>query len=249
MTYAMPKRKAKRWAINLALVIIVLVGLAAILHPYLLSQVVTSSLKPPTKMLPKNQRHKATYDAGSVTSITPEDVAKAYKYKNTIDRVGQLVAPKIQLNMPIQPGVDYFTELLGAGEQYPRSEIAPGGVGNYVLASHHLESFWNTSGLFTRIDELALGDIIYVNDGQTVFTYTVRTSKQVSVSDTDWIAPQTQNTNSKHLTLYTCVSLATVNTLRYVVQSELTSETPISEDMPKTMVDAFNQASISMWTP
>ena len=244
-----PNSRFKRRLTNIALTLIVIAGIGAIFHPYILSYIASVTLKPSTKVLPKSQRHKASYNAGDVRSITPEDLANAYKYRDTIDRVGQIVAPKIDLNMPIQPGVDYFTELMGAGEQYPRSEVAPGGRGNYVLASHHLESFWNTSALFTRIDELSKGDVVYVNDGSNVYTYQVTVSQQVSVSDTAWIDKQPSTKDAKQLTLYTCVSLATVDTLRYIVRANLTDTTPISDNMPKAITEAFNAPSVSLWLP
>lgn len=243
------KHKLRRHLSNVALVFVALVGLLAVTHPFIISYTAQQMTHTkPKKLVPPEKRHKPNYDAGSVTSVTVQDLLDVYNNRDQLNQNAQIVIPAIDLNMPIQPGADYYTELMGAGEQYPRDVVKPGGVGNYVLASHHLEGFWNTSALFSRINELDATDLIYINDGTTIFTYKVTVNKIIGVDNTDWIEPSVKD-NQQLLTLYTCVSLRTSSTLRQIIQAKLVTSQANDKTLPAKIRDYLGTETYSLVTP
>lgn len=233
----------------LGLVLIVIISLIAIFHRELeMLAIKRLQDRPPTHLVEKSKRHQPTYNAESVLNVTPEDVYKVQRDAKMLNQVAQIVIPSIGVDLPIQEGVDYYTELMGAGEQYPRSIIKPGQQGNYVLASHHIEGLWNTNLLFTSIHKLNGNDIIYVNDETNIYTYKVINNETVGVEDTSWIE-QTPKSGKAYITLYTCVSDATSKVLRQVIRGELIATTPNDNKLPSQIKDAFYAQGFNQMTP
>lgn len=239
----------KKVLTGIILIIIVIASLAAIFHTELEGAVIGHVLNNPTqKLAPKDQRHKPTYNAGSVLNVTPQDVINVQKDAHLMNQVAQIVIPSISVDLPIQEGVDYYTELIGAGEQYPRSIIKPGQKGNYVLASHHMECWWNDNLLFTSIHKLNSSDIMYINDEDNIYTYKVTRNEQVSVDDTSWIE-QTSKSGPAYITLYTCVSDSTSKIIRQIIRGELIATNKNDDTLPTNIRDAFLAQGFNQMTP
>ena len=243
------KSPLKSVLIVMGLSLIVIVSCMAIFH----REVETVAIKqlqdhPVQKLVPKAQRHQPTYNAESVLNVTPEDVYKVARDAPMMNQVAQIVIPSIAVDLPIQEGVDYYTELTGAGEQYPRSIVKPGEKGNYVLASHHIEGLWDTNLLFTSIHKLNENDVVYVNDENNIYTYKVINNEQVDVKDTSWIE-QTPKSGKAYITLYTCVSDATSKVLRQVIRGELVATNKIDNKLPTEIKDAFLAQGFNQMTP
>ena len=233
----------------MVLAIITLASFAAIFHKEVEMLVLKHVTENPKQTLvPKEQRHQPSYNAASVLNVTPQDVIDVQQNAAMMNQVAQIVIPSIGVDLPIQEGVDYYTELIGAGEQYPRSIIKPGGRGNYVLASHHIEGFWNTNLLFTSINKLNGNDIIYVNDDTNIYTYKVTNNEQVSVEDVSWIEP-TPSSGKAYITLYTCVSDATSKVLRQIIRGELIKVDKNDEHLPQEIKNAFYAQGFNQMTP
>lgn len=233
----------------IGLTIIVIMSLAAIFHKEVEMAVIKHLQdRPVQELVPKAQRHQPTYDAKSVLNVTPEDVYKVSRDAAMMNQVAQIVIPSISVDLPIQEGVDYYTELTGAGEQYPRSIIKPGENGNYVLASHHIEGLWDTNLLFTSIHKLNGNDVIYINDESHIYTYKVINNETVDVKDTSWIE-QTPKSGKAYITLYTCVSDSTSKVLRQVIRGELIATDKIDSKLPTKIKDAFLAQGFNQMTP
>jgi sortase A len=69
-----------------------------------------------------NQKKKATYDFQSVKDLNLQTAAKARANKQSINTIGAITVPAINMTIPIANGVDNTTLALAAGTLRPRHE-------------------------------------------------------------------------------------------------------------------------------
>lgn len=154
---------------------------------------------------------------------TFENVMKARQMKT--NAVGKVIIPQadVGISLPILQGIGYYNMLVGAGEQMPRSVVAPGGNGNYILASHYTP--WSNI-LFTNLSKTKVGSMVYVADTENVYVYQVNNVVLTTVNHNEFL-DQPSDKDKKMITLYTCLSYG--STKRWVVQGDLVAKTPLSE--------------------
>ena len=105
------------------------------------------------------------------------------------------------------------------------------GEGNYALASHRIEE---TDLLFSHLDQVQIGDRVYLTDLEKIYTYTIIESKRIEptqVEVLDLVENQTL------VTLITCGEAAGVT--RWLVQGELSEMTAVSKATAE-MLAAFS---------
>lgn len=122
--------------------------------------------------------------------------------------IGAFVIPKIDQTIAVMDGLGGNNMLRGASEQYLYQQM---GVGNYVLSSHRMYD----GTLFARLEEVEVGDEVYLTDYEKVYKYEVNESdNNVEVTRTHLL----QDTKYPILTFYGCTP---DGTMRVVKQAKL----------------------------
>lgn len=145
-------------------------------------------------------------------------------YDTTPDQVSQLKA--------MEKGVAWFG-ITGANSK-------PGQVGNTVLSGHSSND-WLESGdnkfVFARLEQLQLGDMIYLHYNTTRYSYTI--TKREVVKPTE-INKLVYETDRPVLTLITCTPLGTAEKRLLLTAEQISPDpakaatAPDSTDTPKT---------------
>lgn len=179
--------------------------------------------------LEKNKQREAPFDFDQVKSLTSEAVVKSQLAgdKKELPVIASIAIPSVKIRLPIFKGLSNEGLLYGAGTLSPDQEM---GEGNYSLASHRSDQ---PNLLFTPLEELALGDLIYVTDLSHVYTYEAFYKEKVEPTKTEVldVVPEKQL-----LTLITCGDLYA--TSRLVVQAELIDVKPMNK-ISKEAAEAF----------
>lgn len=106
--------------------------------------------------------------------------------------------PKINCTEPVKEGVD--RNALAASLGHEPGTALPGEVGNCVIAGHRNYTFGK---YFNRLNEVEIGDTIYIDTLDDTYEYTVEEIKVVEPTDLSVL----DNTEDETLTLYTCTPI------------------------------------------
>lgn len=133
--------------------------------------------------------------------------------------------PRINVQAPVQIGKGtaewQIQRSLQDGVVHYDAGPLPGEPGNVVIFGHSSGQLWapgNFKFIFTLLDKLEAGDVIYVYNGGIRYTYTVSGSQVVAPSDVGVLNPGPKN----ELTLITCTPVGT-STNRLIVSAEQTA--------------------------
>lgn len=152
----------------------------------------------------------------------------------------RLIVPKISVDVPIiwdadasseaslnaamDKGVAWFN-MIGASAH-------PGEMGNFVVSGHSSND-WLDQGdykfIFARLEQMAVGDTIYVNYNSTRYVYTVSSTKVVKPTD---VSALQVGTDKPRITLITCTPLGTALN-RLLVFADQVSPDPSSATAAK----------------
>lgn len=126
----------------------------------------------------------------------------------------RLIIPKLNVDVPVIFGINY-TEVAAAMERgvaqfsIPGANAMPGQVGNLVLSGHSSGDIYNENlykFIFSGLERLSVGDLIYINYESVRYTYQMTGSQVVEPSD---VAALVYPTDRPILTLITCTPLGT----------------------------------------
>ena len=133
--------------------------------------------------------------------------------------MGYIEIPKISVNLPIYHGTS--EEVLSKGVGHIEATSVPiGGKGTHCVLTGH--TGLPSAELFTRLDELKIGDYFYINVLDEVLTYKVNQILTVLPTELDSL----QLEEDKDLvTLITCTPYG-INTHRLLVRAERTDYIP-----------------------
>ena len=224
--------KVKKWLINILLFLLLLIGLALIFNEQIKDFFVKNTgdqyaIANVTKEdINKNKEKDASFDFDAVESMSIESVLKAQLNHTELPVIGSIAVPSVSINIPIFKGLDNANLLYGAGTLSPDQQM---GKGNYALASHRAN---NPELLFTPLENLTLGDKIYLVDLDNVYTYKATFKQKVAPTDTQLLNVQE---GKELVTLSTCGDMNAVT--RLVVQVELEKITPMkaaTQEMKKS---------------
>jgi sortase A len=123
-----------------------------------------------------------------------------------------LIIDKINLEVPILTGITQRNLNLAVASVEDTGK--PGEIGNYCIAGHRSRSYGK---LFSRINELALGDRIVVQAKDNTYVYRVTESMIVQPEEVKVLRPEGQK---KQISLITC-DYRTKPYLRLIVKGEL----------------------------
>lgn len=122
--------------------------------------------------------------------------------------IGAFVVPRLDQTIAVMDGLGGNNMYRGASEHYLDQQM---GVGNYVLSSHRMYD----GTLFGRLEDVEVGDEVYLTDYEKVYKYEVNESdNNVELTRTHLL----QDTKYAILTFYGCTS---DGTMRVVKQAKL----------------------------
>lgn len=126
----------------------------------------------------------------------------------------RLIIPKLNVDVPIAFGIstnDVMEAMNHGVAQFmiPGANAMPGQVGNLVISGHSAGDIYSSNPykfIFSGLERLEAGDLIYVNYESVRYTYQMTKSEVVEPTN---VAALIYNTNKPMLTLITCTPLGT----------------------------------------
>lgn len=153
----------------------------------------------------------------------------------------RLIIPKLNIDVPIVFGINY-DEVESAMNQgvaqfsIPGANAMPGQVGNLVLSGHSSGDIYNSNiykFIFSGLERLSVGDLIYVNYESVRYTYQMTGSQVVEPTDVNALI---YPTDRPILTLITCTPLGT-SRYRLLVTAEQISPDFDANNTPAESTD------------
>ena len=182
------------------------------------------------KEIAENQKKETTFDFDAVEPLNLSAVAKSQLNGKNKDLpvIASVAVPNVGICLPVYKGLENDGLYYGAGTLSPDQEM---GEGNYGIASHRSD---RADLLFTPLEEVTLGDKIYLTDLTNVYTYVATWKEKVDPSAVDVLD---EVPGKRLITLLTCGDIYA--TTRLVVQGELASVTPMDQ-MTEEAANAFD---------
>ncbi len=157
-------------------------------------------------------------------AMTDEEARTEIKKYSEKYIIGIMKIPAIDLEIGILKGVLNRTLYLGAGTMRPDQIM---GEGNYPLAGHRTT---RPGLLFSGVPRLKSGQLIYITDKETIYTYRVYDKFNVHSSEAYVIYDQIAQERGRPVTtLVTCFSLKDPE-IRVIVHGELIDSQPFTEE-------------------
>ncbi|MDO4741934.1 MAG: sortase [Candidatus Saccharibacteria bacterium] len=132
----------------------------------------------------------------------------------TVSADPRLIIPKLNIDVPVHFGIPVSSvmDAMMNGVAHYRINGAsafPGEVGNFVITGHSAGDIYSSNPykfIFSGLERLEDGDLIYVNYESTRYTYQVYKKEVVEPSN---VAALTRPTSEPIITLVTCTPLGT----------------------------------------
>lgn len=150
-------------------------------------------------------------DAGSAkTSLTAVDPTVT----GTVSPEPRLIIPKLNIDVPVAFGIS-TSEVNAAMNKgvaqfsIPGVNALPGQIGNLAISGHSAGDIYSSNPykfIFSGLERLEVGDLIYINYESVRYTYQM--TKSATVEPTD-VAALVYETTKPMLTLITCTPLGT----------------------------------------
>lgn len=168
----------------------------------------------------ENEKKEVPFDFDAVEPLNLNAVAQS-QLKGTSKKlpvIASVAVPRVGICLPVFKGLENDGLYYGAGTLSPDQEM---GEGNYGIASHRSD---RADLLFTPLEEVRLGDRIYLTDLTNVYTYVAIWKEKVDPSAVDVLDVDPKR---QLITLLTCGDIYA--TTRLVVQGELERIEPMDE--------------------
>lgn len=183
----------------------------------------------------------------------------------TISPEPRLIIPKLNIDAPVAFGINY-NDVSAAMEQgiahfsIPGANALPGQVGNLVLSGHSSGDIYSNNiykFIFSGLERLSVGDLIYINYESVRYTYQMTGSEVVEPTDVNALI---YPTDRPILTLITCTPLGTSRYRLLITAEQISPEfdtNNIQNDTPTESADGGNDYSMpanqptfieSIWT-
>lgn len=159
------------------------------------------------------------------SGMTDEQAKKELKKYAEKQIIGIIKAPSVGLEVGVLKGVLNRTLMLGAGTMRPDQVM---GQGNYSVITHRTR---RPGLLFSGVPKMKSGQLVYITDKETIYTYKVYDRFNVHQSETDVIYDEVSDKRGKPvLTLVTCFSLNDPEA-RVIVHAELVNSQPYTAEV------------------
>lgn len=188
-------------------------------------------------------------DTGSVnTSLNAVDPS----ITQTVSPEPRLIIPKLNVDVPVAFGIS-TSEVNAAMNQgvaqfsIPGANALPGQIGNLAISGHSAGDIYSSNPykfIFSGLERLEVGDLIYINYESVRYTYQMTSSKVVEPTD---VAALIYDTDRPMLTLITCTPLGTsryrllisAEQINPAYSSDNVAEPSLPEETPSTSDDAM----------
>ncbi len=145
--------------------------------------------------------------ASSIEAIDPT-------ITQTVSADPRLIIPKLNVDVPIRFDIPLSGVMAAMNNGVVHYRIAgasayPGEIGNFVITGHSAGDIYSSNPykyIFSGLERLSEGDLIYVNYNSVRYTYKVIKKEVVEPSD---VAALVVNTDKPLITLVTCTPLGT----------------------------------------
>ena len=180
---------------------------------------------------PQNAANNASADGSDNSGDSAS--AKDKEYQSLLDSgdgvMGAIRIPKISVNLPIYHGTSEQTLASGAGHLYG-SSLPVGGKDTHAVITGHRGLV--EASMFTRLDEMRVGDYFYIDVMGHTLGYMVDRITEIEPNDTSQLKI---TSGEDRVTLMTCTPYG-VNTHRLLVsalRSAIPEEIPAEDDAAK----------------
>ncbi len=144
----------------------------------------------------------------------------------------RLIIPKLNVDVPVHFGISNDTDTVNAAMEngvaqfaIPGASALPGEIGNLVITGHSAGDIYSNNQykfIFSGLERLTTGDLMYIDYGGTRYTYSVTKMETV---EPDNVAALVYDTTKPMLTLITCTPLGT-SRYRLLVTAEQINPSP-----------------------
>lgn len=144
----------------------------------------------------------------------------------------RLLIPKLNVDVPVNFGIPNDENSINAAMEngvaqfsIPGANAMPGEIGNLVITGHSAGDIYSNNQykfIFSGLERLNVGDLIYIDYQGTRYTYSVTGFETVEPSN---VAALVYETNKPMLTLITCTPLGTAR-YRLLVSAEQINPVP-----------------------
>ncbi len=149
-----------------------------------------------------------------------------------ISEDNRLIIPKLNVDVPVSFGIPNDTASVNAAMEtgvahfmIPGASAFPGEIGNTVITGHSAGDIYSNMQykfIFSGLERLVPGDLVYIDYNGTRYTYSVTGSEVVEPSE---VSKLVYETDKPMLTLITCTPLGT-SRYRLLVSAEQINPTP-----------------------
>lgn len=175
----------------------------------------------------------------------------------------RLIIPKLNIDVPVAFNIHYndtFEAMNHGVAQFmiPGASALPGQIGNLVISGHSAGDIYSSNPykfIFSGLERLEAGDLIYINYESKRYTYQMTKSEIVEPTD---VAALVYETDKPILTLITCTPLGTSRYRLLVIAEQISpaydgqtpSETPVTEDPDTNLEMPSNEPSFfeNIWS-
>ncbi len=175
----------------------------------------------------------------------------------------RLIIPKLNIDVPVAFNIHYndtFEAMNHGVAQFmiPGASALPGQIGNLVISGHSAGDIYSSNPykfIFSGLERLEAGDLIYINYESKRYTYQMTGSEVVEPTD---VAALVYDTNKPILTLITCTPLGTSRYRLLVIAEQIspsyeggeTQETPDAADSDSNISMPSNEPSFfeNIWS-
>lgn len=176
----------------------------------------------------------------------------------TVSAESRLIIPKLNIDVPVRFDVN-LTDIMAAmntGVAHYRiagASAYPGEIGNFIITGHSAGDVYSSNPykyIFSGLERLENGDLIYMNYNSVRYTYQVTKKEVVEPSNVDALIVQT---DKPLITLVTCTPLGTSRYRLLVTGEQISpsfdnadtasevSEAVVSSEMPSNEPSFFER--------
>lgn len=146
----------------------------------------------------------------------------------------RLIIPKLNIDVPVAFNIHYndtFEAMNHGVAQFmiPGASALPGQIGNLVISGHSAGDIYSSNPykfIFSGLERLEPGDLIYINYESKRYTYQMTGSQVVEPTD---VAALVYDTNKPVLTLITCTPLGTSRYRLLVIADQINPTYDVNE--------------------
>ena len=163
----------------------------------------------------------------------------------TVSPEPRIIIPKLNVDVPVHFGISLSEVNAAMADGVAHYRIAgasafPGEIGNTVITGHSAGDVYSSNPykyIFSGLERLEDGDLIYVNYNSVRYTYQVFRKEVVEPTN---VAALVVDTNKPILTLITCTPLGT-SRFRLLVFAEQISPTYEGAEQGETIIDVGDE--------